>query len=152
MMVAKKKQTGPKTKKEKAVWQACEALVANNKQPTYLAIGEQLVKMGYKRGSNSDIRRYLNSWKEQTPAGKKAKAKQPVSTSKPPIATEFSPQLSLQSLMDLYIHHNQQIDRLMHVIELQRKENKILRDRLQQATTQLNHTKPRVKVSFNGKD
>lgn len=53
-----------KTRKEKEVWEACNVLDKTNTNLTYYAIGEQLVKLGYKRGSNSDIRRYLTTWKK----------------------------------------------------------------------------------------
>lgn len=140
----------PKTRKEKAVWEACEALLAQNCQPTYLAIGEQLIKMGHRRGSNSDIRRYLTSWKEQTPAGKNVKKNKnlPTTSPSPLMATESlsHPQISLQQLISLYHHHNRQIDRLLHVIELQKIENQKLRDKLAKSTKP-SACKPRIKIT-----
>lgn len=135
----------PKTHKEKAVWQACDALQSKDKAPTYLAIGEQLVKMGYKRGSNSDIRRYLNSWKEQTPTSRTKQSTVVNPVKKQPI--EFSPQLSLDTLLKLYYHHSQQIDRLMHIIELHRDENRLLRKKLDEAL-QKAKVKPRLRVKL----
>ncbi len=52
------------TPKEIQVWRVCDALLSENKRITYQSIGEHLLTMGLKRGSNSDICRYLASWKK----------------------------------------------------------------------------------------
>lgn len=53
----------PSSRKEKEVWQACDQLSAEGISITYQGVGERLVELGYKRGSNSDIYRYLTTWK-----------------------------------------------------------------------------------------
>jgi hypothetical protein len=145
-----KENPRPRTRKENAVWLACDALHSKDKVPTYLAIGQQLVDMGYKRGSNSDIRRYLNSWKEQNPASKNVQAK---STTKPAPSSAISSlpkqlvncDITVEKLLELYNHHVQQIDRLLNIIELQKHENRTLRKRL--STQQASTSKPRVRVT-----
>lgn len=52
------------TPKEKQVWQVCDSLYTENKRITYQSIGERLLSLGLKRGSNTDICRYLASWKK----------------------------------------------------------------------------------------
>ncbi len=52
------------TPKEIQVWKVCDSLLSENKRITYQSIGEHLLTMGLKRGSNSDICRYLASWKK----------------------------------------------------------------------------------------
>src|SRR5579872_7592088 len=54
----------PNTRKEKEVWDACDQINADKQPITYYAIGEKLMAMGCKRGSNSDIRRYLKTWRK----------------------------------------------------------------------------------------
>lgn len=129
----------PRTRKEKAVWEACDILVANSQTPTYLAIGEQLVKLGYKRGSNSDIRRYLTSWKDGNPAAKPSSPKVTDSRPLPLLASKQSP-IDIQKLLELYEHHATQIDRLLKVIENQRLQNQRLKEKLAKI-------KPRVRVN-----
>lgn len=53
----------PRSRKEIEVWKACDQLSSEGFQITYQAVGERLLKLGYKRGSNSDIHRYLTTWK-----------------------------------------------------------------------------------------
>lgn len=52
------------TPKEEQVWQVCDSLYTENKRITYQSIGERLLSLGLKRGSNTDICRYLASWKK----------------------------------------------------------------------------------------
>lgn len=52
------------TPKEAEVWKVCDALLAEKKRITYQSIGERLLSQGLKRGSNTDICRYLASWKK----------------------------------------------------------------------------------------
>jgi hypothetical protein len=54
----------PKSRKEMEVWQACDQLASENNLITYQGVGDRLVKLGYRRGSNSDIHRYLTTWKK----------------------------------------------------------------------------------------
>jgi hypothetical protein len=51
------------SRKEREVWEACEVLESQQEKLTYKAIGDKLVEMGHCRGSNSDICRYLSTWK-----------------------------------------------------------------------------------------
>ena len=52
------------SRKEREVWQACDQLASEGSQVTYQAVGDRLVRLGYRRGSNSDIHRYLTTWKK----------------------------------------------------------------------------------------
>jgi len=57
----------PRTRRESEVWQACDDLWAHSAQTRNLtgdSIRDQLVKLGYKRGSPNEIYRYRSSWKE----------------------------------------------------------------------------------------
>lgn len=58
----------PKTRRENEVWQACDdlwALNSNNLEAVKGdAIRDQLVKLGYKKGSPNEIYKYRASWKE----------------------------------------------------------------------------------------
>lgn len=57
----------PKTRRESEVWQACDDLWAGRNSVRALTgdnIRDQLVKLGYKRGSPNEIYRYRNSWKD----------------------------------------------------------------------------------------
>jgi len=60
----------PTTRREKEIWQACEALLADRKtlaQITGDAIRDTLLSLGYKKGSPNEIYRYRKTW--QTEAG-----------------------------------------------------------------------------------
>lgn len=55
----------PKTRKESEIWHACKSLWEEGihaEQMTGLAIGDRLEKLGFKRGSNTDIHRFKKSW------------------------------------------------------------------------------------------
>src|SRR5688572_28256485 len=57
----------PKTRRENEVWQACDDLWAHSASTRHLTgdnIRDQLVKLGYKRGSPNEIYRYRSSWKD----------------------------------------------------------------------------------------
>lgn len=51
------------SRKQKEVWEACDYLSQRGEKLTYKAIGDTLVEMGHCRGSNSDIFRYLKTWR-----------------------------------------------------------------------------------------
>lgn len=57
----------PKTRRENEVWQACDDLWALNTNLESLkgdAIRDQLIKLGYKKGSPNEIYKYRSTWKE----------------------------------------------------------------------------------------
>lgn len=58
----------PKTRRENEVWQACDDLWALNSSNLEAlkgdAIRDQLIKLGYKKGSPNEIYKYRQSWKE----------------------------------------------------------------------------------------
>lgn len=136
-----------RTRKEKEVWEACQYLRSKKKNLTYYAIGEQLVHSGYKRGSNSDIRRYLTTWKQYHSPNPSSPtlAKQ---TQSIPLAiqeheplqkqtaefsnTSQSQEAFTQQLLDISLHYAKQFDRLLKSNEFLRTENKILRKKLEQ--------------------
>ncbi len=64
-MLSETSQPKPKTRKESEIWHACKSLWedgVNVEQMTGLAIGDRLEKLGFKRGSNTDIHRFKKSW------------------------------------------------------------------------------------------
>lgn len=123
-----------RTRKEKEVWEACEYLKTHQKKITYYAIGEQLINFGYKRGSNSDIRRYLTTWKQYCTPNKTKKATAPniqIQEHEPLQTQTASPSMVTDNqLLDIAVHYAQQFDRLLSANESLRHENKILRKRL----------------------
>ncbi len=72
------------SRKEKEVWQACDELASEKALITYQAVGDRLVQLGYRRGSNSDIYRYLTSWKKMQ--GRKKTNQQEVAVLKAALA------------------------------------------------------------------
>ena len=127
-----------KTRKEKEVWEACCSLKRSNNPLTYYAIGEQLIKLGYKRGSNSDIRRYLTTWKKyntspvlQTTASEEgSKPANPASNiqeHEPLRITLTELPASDVQLLNLAQHYVQQFDRLLKINDILRKENNHLK-------------------------
>ncbi len=57
----------PKTRRENEVWQACDDLWALNSNLEALkgdSIRDQLLRLGYKKGSPNEIYKYRASWKE----------------------------------------------------------------------------------------
>lgn len=55
----------PKTRKEREVWQACQLLWEEGvsvEHMTGIALGNRLVGLGYRRGSNTDIFRFKDTW------------------------------------------------------------------------------------------
>ena len=131
-----------RTRKEKEVWEACEYLKSKSKNLTYYAIGEQLVNSGYKRGSNSDIRRYLTTWKQyhspSTSVASKAETRalqehEPLQATSPVASMTTKNQAALtRQIIDVSFHYARQFDRLLKSNEFLRKENKILRAKLKQ--------------------
>lgn len=81
------------TPKEEQVWQVCDSLYTENKRITYQSIGERLLSLGLKRGSNTDICRYLASWKKFHFPIKFAKKNKPGTTEIPtrPVETTLVP-------------------------------------------------------------
>ncbi|MEI6789578.1 MAG: DNA-binding protein [Myxococcaceae bacterium] len=67
----------PKTRRENEVWQACDDLWALNASLEGLkgdSIRDQLVKLGYKKGSPNEIYKYRTSWKESRGISEKSLA------------------------------------------------------------------------------
>lgn len=128
------RKVNARTRKEKEVWEACEFLKNHQKKITYFAIGEQLINFGYKRGSNSDIRRYLTTWKQYCTPNKVQKAAAQnvqIQEHEPLQPQSASPSMIADSqLLDIAVHYAQQFDRLLSANESLRHENKILRKRL----------------------
>lgn len=134
------RQMRARTRKEKEVWEACEYLKKHQKKITYFAIGEQLIHFGYKRGSNSDIRRYLTTWNQYcNPAKQRANR----DNATPPQIDEHEPLqvnpialpthgVTDRQLLDIGLHYAKQFDRLLSANEFLRQENKRLREKLKQ--------------------
>ncbi|MEI6805474.1 MAG: DNA-binding protein [Myxococcaceae bacterium] len=67
----------PKTRRENEVWQACDDLWALNTNLEALkgdAIRDQLLSLGYKKGSPNEIYKYRASWKESRGISEKSLA------------------------------------------------------------------------------
>ncbi len=65
----------PKTRRENEVWQACDDLWALNASLEALKgdhIREQLVKLGFKKGSPNEIYKYRQTWRESRGISEKA--------------------------------------------------------------------------------
>lgn len=135
------------TRKEREVWEACALLKNDNNNLTYYAIGEQLIKLGYKRGSNSDIRRYLTTWKKHHFSSKSTDVIQPSALL---CAAEHEPKISysqvnnallssesglFQEVLSVAQHYAKQFDRLLKVNECLRKENRLLKARIKKINT-----------------
>jgi len=140
-----------RTRKEKEVWEACQYLKSKKKNLTYYAIGEQLVNSGYKRGSNSDIRRYLTTWKQYhspTPikqASEQEHTQTTIQEHEPLLKqsasySEINPSQKdlAQQLLDISLHYAKQFDRLLQANEFLRTENKVLRKKLKQLEERVN--------------
>lgn len=149
-----------KTRKEKEVWEACQALEKSKANITYYAIGEQLIKLGYKRGSNSDIRRYLTTWKKHHTKTTTNSKKPLLPTKEPnsdldlehePLRQTLTPQVDsdsshYQELLSLAQHYAEQFDRLLKVNALLRQENKRLRKKCKQIKQQESKNKPKPRI------
>lgn len=162
-----------KTRKEKEVWEACNVLEKNKSNITYFAIGEQLIKLGYKRGSNSDIRRYLTTWKKHhtepvssmSPSNaKKGVKSKPVesyqeheplrNTIESNDAQKHHENAQYEQLIRLAKHYADQFDRMLKINDLLRQENQLLKKRVKQTTPEVSKSKPkpryRLKATFEG--
>lgn len=67
----------PKTRRENEVWQACDdlwALHANLEALKGDSIRDQLINLGYKKGSPNEIYKYRSSWKESRGISEKSLA------------------------------------------------------------------------------
>ena len=133
-----KKVNKPNTRKEREVWEACEKINLENRTITYYAIGEELIKMGYRRGSNSDIRRYLKTWRKKqsfmtstrAPVEDEQRSLEEQSIAFGKTNTPLSEEKLILKLISYYQHHLEQVDRLIRVIELLKKENQLLRKKI----------------------
>lgn len=144
------------TRKEREIWEVCEKINSEKRPLTYLAIGETLVQMGYRRGSNSDIRRYLKSWRKNHIDTSASSAPEVIeqglshfdltrfsaTPSAPPSAPAPAEQSrpSIQDLIQFYEHHVKQVDRLLNIIDNLKKDNHLLREKLRASAEQ----KPRM--------
>jgi hypothetical protein len=153
-----KKNRLPTTRKEKEIWQVCDSIDSNKQSLTYFAIGEKLVEMGYKRGSNSDIRRYLKTWRknqlsaqqEETVAVvveqsivQQQEIQMPLPWDLTKTITAPTQGVPMQQLIQFYQHHLAQFDRLLGVIENLKKENQLLRAKVKTLTELSKQAKPR---------
>lgn len=69
------------TPKEKAVWEICDDFYQHGQRITYQSVAKALIQNGQKRGSNSDLCRFINSWKDN----------KKTSTPQRPTTTETAP-------------------------------------------------------------
>lgn len=83
----------PRTRRESEVWQACDDLWAQTAQTRNLTgdnIRDQLLKLGYKRGSPNEIYRYRSSWKESRGVIEQGEAAEPGAMTSDPISRAVS--------------------------------------------------------------
>ncbi len=107
----------PSSRKEKEVWQACDQLSAEGNSITYQGVGERLVELGYKRGSNSDIYRYLTSWK--TMKERTDLAKQVPLTSRPLINQADPLQSAIEQIrQDIWLEATKALNDTNKLLEL----------------------------------
>ena len=103
----------PISKKEQEVWQVCDSMAKNGSKITYYTIGESLIRLGYKRGSNSDICRYLGTWRS---------AQNAADTSD----KQFNSTENNQLLLSIIVHQKNQFDEMLNVLEKNRLINVLL--------------------------
>ena len=109
------------SRKEKEVWEACEVLMSQEEKLTYKAIGDKLVEMGFCRGSNSDICRYLGTWRQhkgyaQTDTPRAASSEQSATSLFPPSQKDLWP------VLEQIQHHLRQLDDKVERLSKQRAD------------------------------
>ena len=118
----------PQSRKEKEVWQVCDALFESNSKITYQSVGDGLLKLGFCRGSNSDLCRYITTWK---------KRHKPIFSiqSSTSSLSEFSlNESSKKHTLDMLTHHQAQFDKLFNALQKSKQINAILQRKLYQIT------------------
>ena len=114
MLDEKHYDSTPLARKEKEIWHACRLIRNENKKITYHSVGEKLISLGYCRGSNSDLCRYISSWKkkflEKSLSAKKAN--------------------SSEIILKLLNHQHSQFNHLFNALEAAKKANLILQNQL----------------------
>src|SRR5688572_927231 len=83
----------PRTRRESEVWQACDDLWAKSASGRTLTgdnIRDQLLKLGYKRGSPNEIYRYRTSWKESRGVSEQGEATENDTQASDPISRAVS--------------------------------------------------------------
>lgn len=95
------------TRKQEEVYQACNNLHSRAERITNETIGQELVQLGYRRGSNSDITRYKRLWQEQFAIMNKAKIVLPQRTDKLEAALDEM-RVEIQREADIELEHYKQ--------------------------------------------
>jgi chromosome segregation ATPase len=131
--------TTPKTRRESEVWQACDDLWAHSASPRHLTgdnIRDQLLKIGYKRGSPNEIYRYRNSWKESRGISEQGEAAEGDVKSSDPISRAVSmvyDQMRTQT--------SEALDKLTEDYETRLKASLLQEEALKDAVASLNAKK-----------
>jgi hypothetical protein len=118
----------PQSRKEKEVWQVCDSLLESNTKITYQSVGDTLLKLGFCRGSNSDLCRYITTWK---------KRHKPIILAQNPISSWLEPSLNeswQKHTLDMLSLHQTQFDKLFNALQTSKKINAILQKKLYQIT------------------
>ncbi|MFO1258927.1 MAG: hypothetical protein U1E78_11035 [Gammaproteobacteria bacterium] len=137
----------PKSRKEREVWQVCDALEKISEKITYQAVGDHLLKLGFRRGSNSDLCRYISTWR---------KSKAPtdpihlVSYSSSSCHAEKS-QSWQKEMLEMLTYHQTQFDKLFSALQKSKKINSILQKKLYQLTQRHKKLKKQLRVISRGR-
>lgn len=118
----------PQSRKEKEVWQVCDSLLKSNTKITYQSVGDTLLKLGFCRGSNSDLCRYITTWK---------KRHKPVISAQNPTSSWLESNLngsSQKQTLKMLAHHQAQFDKLFNALQISKQINAILQKKLYQIT------------------
>lgn len=110
------------SRKEKEVWEACEVLEAQDEKLTYKAIGDKLVEMGCCRGSNSDICRYLATWRQHKGYAENHDPRAHLHASGPTTPLFPPSQNDLWPVLEQIQQHLRQLDEKVERISKQRSE------------------------------
>lgn len=124
------------SRKEREVWQVCDALEKNSEKITYQAVGDHLLKLGFCRGSNSDLCRYISTWKKS-----KTTADQVI---------KHTTSVFNKEMLEMLNYHQAQFDKLFNALQKSKQINAILQKKLYQLTQRHKKLKKRLRIIIPG--
>lgn len=136
----------PQSRKEREVWQVCDALEKTSEKITYQAVGDHLLKLGFRRGSNSDLCRYISTWKKsKTPTHHAQDINYMASLSDSEKSRSWQ-----KEMFEMLTYHQAQFDKLFNALQKSRQINLILQKKLYQLTQRHKKLKKRLKIVVSG--
>lgn len=137
----------PQSRKEREVWQVCDTLEKTSEKITYQAVGDYLIKLGFRRGSNSDLCRYISTWKKRKmPA---YQAHQTNATTSPSDLEKS--QVGQKDFLKMFIYHQTQFDKLFNALQKSKQINAILQKKLFQLTQRHKKLKKQLRRVISGR-